>query len=180
MLKVQNMKKISSILLLFLVLVSCSKQDNELTILNQESAIDKYITGSFADYRIVRNSGSNRIVINEGDSADTLAFGDSLSFYYAGYVFSSGLGTIFATNNIDIAIATSFSTTDADYTPLKVIFSNDSFTSGLRNGMLGMKENEHAYIVFSAKYGFYNTQLYNIPKLSPLIYQVWIEKIKKI
>ena len=51
--------------------------------------------------------------------------------------------------------------------------------SGLVNGLVGAKKGEKCDIVFSAKYGFNNTVVYNVPKLSPLIFEVWIEDIVK-
>jgi FKBP-type peptidyl-prolyl cis-trans isomerase len=51
--------------------------------------------------------------------------------------------------------------------------------SGLANGLAGVKAGEKCDIVFSAKYGFGNTVVYNVPKLTPLIFEVWVEGIVK-
>ena len=61
----------------------------------------------------------------------------------------------------------------------KCILSNGSLLEGLAQGLVGAKAGERCDIVFSAKYGFNNTVVYNVPKLSPLIFEVWVEEIVK-
>lgn len=169
------MKKTIFVLLSVILLAACTKEDRENTIVNQEESIDRYIS-SLEGVRIARNGGSNRIVYTEGTGADSLAVGDSVKFHYAGYIFSGGKGTLFATNNEEIAAGHDF--------PLsggleKRVLGGSSMVSGLTNGLVGAKKGEKCDIVFSAKYGFNNTVVYNVPKLSPLIFEVWIEDIVK-
>lgn len=169
------MKKTIFVLLSVILLAACTKEDRENTIVNQEESIDRYIS-SLEGVRIARNGGSNRIVYTEGTGADSLAVGDSIKFHYAGYIFSGGKGTLFATNNAEIAAGHDF--------PLsggleKRVLGGSSMVSGLANGLVGAKKGEKCDIVFSAKYGFNNTVVYNVPKLSPLIFEVWIEDIVK-
>ncbi len=173
------MKRILYPILLILLICSCSQQDREIIIIEQEAAIDRFISTKFADKEIVRTNGSNRVIIEYGSSSNTLSYGDSLSFYYSGFVFSSGGGSLFTTNVEEVAKQASLTLTNQNFSVEKVLFKEGVFTKGLTNGLLGMKEKEHAVILFSAKYGFDNTRVYNIPKLSPLMYEVWIEKIKK-
>ena len=59
------------------------------------------------------------------------------------------------------------------------ILDEGSLISGLANGLAGVKAGERCDIVFSAKYGFGNTVVYNVPKLTPLFFEVWIEGIVK-
>ena len=170
-----RMRKIILGILAALAVLSCTKEDRENTIVSQEESIDKYIS-SLTDVRIARNGGSNRIVYTEGTSEETLAIGDSIKFYYAGYIFSGRKGTLFATNNPDIAQTAGF--------PLqgeieKCILSNSNMVQGLAQGLVGAKAGERCDVVFSAKYGFNNTVVYNVPKLSPLIFEVWVEDIVK-
>lgn len=168
-------KRIFAVLAVMAIAFSCTKEDRNNTIVNQEESIDRYIS-SLDGVRIVRNGGSNRIVHTEGTGIDSLAVGDSVKFYYAGYVFSNGKGTLFATNNPEIAKEKDF--------PLaggieERILDEGSLISGLANGLAGVKAGERCDIVFSAKYGFGNTVVYNVPKLTPLFFEVWIEGIVK-
>lgn len=146
-------------------LCSCEKQDRENTYLSQEKNIDSYITAMGNTYRVVRNNGSNRVVIKEGGALDSLERGDSLYFYYSGYVFAGGKGERFATNLED--------------EPKKIKYGADGLISGLHNGLAGVREGENCYIIFSAKYGFGNKIVFNLPKLTPLFYEITVEKLVK-
>lgn len=169
------MRKIILGIFAALAVLSCTKEDRENTIVNQEESIDKYIS-SLTDVRIVRNGGSNRIVYTEGNSKDSLAVGDSIKFYYAGYVFNGSKGQLFATNNPQVAQATGF---PAQGDIHKCILSNSNMVQGLAQGLVGAKAGEKCDVVFSAKYGFNNTVVYSVPKLTPLIFEVWVEEIVK-
>lgn len=169
---------------LFLILMvalpfSCTKQDREATILTQEANIDRYLSSKFPDSTVIRLNGSNKVVLTKVVSKDSLEFGDSLYFYYAGFIFSNGPGTMFATNWEEAAEANKFYLTNPDYSIMKVKYERNSFIPGLTHGLFGVREGEQSVIVFSAKYGFNNTSVYNIPKLSPLLYQVFIDKVIK-
>jgi hypothetical protein len=173
------MKKIIfTILAIAIVMVSCEKQDNENTYVTQEQSIDTYITGlvSSYNYKVVRLNGSNRVVISAGTSADSLEVGDSLYFHYSGYVFSSGKGNLFVTNDTTVANANNFVT---DGAAEKVVLGNDGFISGLRNGLHGVRTGEKCYIIFSGKYGYGNSIMFNLPKLSPLLFDITVDKIVK-
>lgn len=169
------MKRVFTILAIMFLALSCTKEDRNNTIVNQEESIDRYIS-SLDGVRVVRNGGSNRIVYTEGTGADSLAVGDSVKFYYAGYVFSNGKGSLFATNNPQIAQEKDFPLSgDIE----ERILDGGNFISGLTNGLAGVRAGEKCDIVFSAKYGFGNTVVYNVPKLTPLIFEVWVEGIVK-
>lgn len=172
-------KAILHIIAAMAVLSSCAKEDLQLTIANQESSIDSYINSRYADSTVIRKNGSNRIVIGHGSGPDSLEFGDSLYFYYAEYVFTSSPSQLFDTNLREVAEQNNFQVTGADYSVRKIRFDRGRLVSGLENGLSGVREGEHSIIVFSAQYGFYNERLYNIPKMSALAYEVWIEKIIK-
>ena len=157
------------------VLFSCTKEDRKNQLVQQEEAIDRYIS-SLKNVRIARNGGSNRVVFTEGYGADSLALGDSVKFYYAGYIFSSGKGKLFATNDTTVALKNSFELSGGIES--RVLSSSD-LVIGLANGLVGAREGEKCEVVFSAKYGFENDIVYNVPKMSPLIFEVWVEGIVK-
>jgi FKBP-type peptidyl-prolyl cis-trans isomerase len=173
------MKKIIfTILAVAVVVVSCEKQDNENTYVSQEQSIDKYITGlvSTYNYKVVRLNGSNRVVISSGASADSLEAGDSLYFHYSGYLFSGGKGSLFATNDTTVAKANSFVT---DGAARKIVLGNDGFISGLHNGLHGVRTGENCYIIFSGKYVYGNSVMFNLSRLSPLLFDITVDKIVK-
>ena len=173
------MKKIIfTILAIAIVMVSCEKQDNENTYVTQEQSIDTYITKlvSTYNYKVVRLNGSNRVVVSSGTSADSLEVGDSLYFHYSGYVFSSGKGSLFATNDTTVAKANNFVT---DGAAQKVVLGNDGFISGLHNGLNGVRTGENCYIIFSGKYGYGNSVMFNLSRLSPLLFDITVDKIVK-
>ena len=166
----------------FFFLPSCAKEEKELTIADQEAAIESYIDQNFSDYNIIRRNGSNRIVVDTtvtGADIDSLEYGDSLYFYYAGYVFTNGPSALFSTNNEYLAAESGYTVTDPDFSVRRILFSEGSMIPGLENGLYGVKEGEHCVILFSAKHGYYDDYVYNIPKLSALAFEVWIEDIIK-
>ena len=144
-------------------------------LVTQEENIDKYIS-SLRGVRITRNGGSNRLVYTEGKGRDSLALGDSVRFFYAGYVFSNGKGALFATNDTLTAEKNKFELSGG--MEAKVLSSKEML-DGLANGLVGAKAGEKCDIVFSAKYGYDNDIVYNVPKMSPLIFEVWVEGIVK-
>lgn len=172
------MKKIVSYTIaisLLMLFSNCTKQDRENTIINQEASIDSYLSG-LSTHETVRNGGSNRAVIDLGREGTAAAAGDSLYIRYAGYIFSNGKGDLFVTNDSTVAKAKNFPLQES---PLGIKLGKTSLVKGLELGLHGVKEGEHCYIVFSAKYGFDNTTVGIVPKLSPLFYEVWVDKVIK-
>ncbi len=169
------MKRILYIICSVLLLVSCTKEDRNLMLVNQEEAIDRYISAQ-KDVRIARNGGSNRLVVTEGKGADSLQVGDSVNFYYAGYIFSNGKGSLFATNNPEVAQQQEFPLSGGIES---AVIGDGSLISGLEKGLAGARAGEVCQIIFSAKYGYNNESVYNVPKMSPLIFDVWVESIGK-
>lgn len=154
---------------------NCTKQDRENNIINQESSIDKYLN-DISSHEIIRNGGSNRAVIDLGKEGTAAAAGDSLYIRYAGYIFSNGKGDLFVTNDPEVAKSKNFPMQES---PLGIKLGKTNLVKGLELGLSGVKEGEHCYIVFSAKYGFDNTTVGIVPKLSPLFYEVWVDKVIK-
>lgn len=173
------MKKfIVSLIFLMGCLSACTKQDRDNMIIDQEKNIDTYIStflNQNTEYRVVRNGGSNRVVIAEGTGEDIVS-GDSVIFRYAGYVFSNGKGTMFATNHLDLAEETDF---QVDSALERRVVGEAGLLAGLNNGLIGAKQGEVCNIIFSANYGYGNTVVYNVPKLSPLFFEIWIDRVVK-
>lgn len=165
---------ISALFAAFTLVLACSKQNAAETYTAQESAIDKYVYGKFDSSAVRHFLGSTRVTVTPGkEGADSLERGDSAYIYWAGYIFNSGPGTLFSTN--DPAISTAYQ----DTTALGIKLGETPLVSGLENGLAGIVEGEKAYIVFSGKYGFGGDAVYSIPPYSALIYQVTISDIIK-
>ena len=129
---------------------------------------------------IVRNGGANRVILQEG-TGDGLKKGGSITFYYAGYVFTGNLSAsnLFATNNSAQAEAAGWEVNEGDYTARTVTLddSKGGLVEGLRKGLEGVKTGEVCYILFSGQYGFGKKPFGVIPGNSALAYQIWVEKV---
>lgn len=172
------MRKINIVCLIIIlfVTISCDKQDRENTYINQENSIDTYISSLDGAYRIVRTNGSNRIVIEEGDEATSLEKGDSLHFFYSLYTFANRRGGLIYSNVGEIVRQYNI---EADTLPKKILYGKDELINGLYNGLYGVRDGEKCYILFSAKYGYGNKEMFNVPKLTPLFFEVEIKKLIK-
>jgi|SRR5574344_188769 hypothetical protein len=166
-------KTLYILIALQLLFVSCSKEDRNAQVVSQEEAIDSYIS-SLTEKTVVRNGGSNRVVIASGADGKVAQVGDSLYFYCSGYSFSSGKGALFFTNDTAVARANNFKTSGLR---IETKLGDNSLMPGLRNGLQGVTEKEHCYIIFSSKYGYGNSQVYNVPKMTPLFFDIHIDKI---
>lgn len=162
-------------------LISCANEDKKLTIADQEAAIDSYITQNYANNTVVRRNGSNRVILDSTsvNIPDSLMYGDSLYFYYAGYIFTNSPSKLFSTNNYDVAEESGFVISNRDYSVRKILYNKGCMVNGLENGMYGVKDGGHYLILFSAQYGFYDSYVYNIPKLSALAYEIWVDRVIK-
>ncbi len=181
------MKKFILISAAIIIAFSCNKNDLEQIYTKQEADIDSYITRQYANDSIFRKGGSNRITVDSTDIkfidtlgyADSLEFGDSLYFYFAGFVFTNQPSAIFATNNEFVAEEAKMDLADSAYSMMKILYTPDYFVEGLTNGLYNAKNGEHCLIIFSGKYGFQNKIVANIPKNSALAYEIWIMDIIK-
>lgn len=155
--------------------IGCDKEDRKNTYADQESRIDAWATSQGAEFNVVLNSGVVRVVVTEGTGSE-LQKGDSLYFHYSGYVFSNGKGGLFYTNDPEVAEAAGFIT---DGKPMGIKYGSSALLKGLSLGLEGVKEGEHCYIVFSARYGYGNQIIANLPKLTPLFFDITVDKILK-
>ena len=187
--------KVFSITLLLCSIIisvtSCSKTNLKTTWSAQEDKIESFINSlpkeedkenPDAPYvkDIVRNGGSNRVILKEG-TGEGLKKGGSVTFYYAGYVFTGNLSAsnLFATNNSAQAEAAGWEVNEGDYTAKTVTLDNSkgSMIEGLRKGLEGVKAGEVCYIIFSGQYGFGKKPFGVIPGNSALAYQIWVESV---
>lgn len=162
----------------------CTKQSLETTYSSQENRIDSFITSqleSNENYSIVHNHGSNRLIIS-GGSGNALGRGGTVSFYYAGYVFSSGslnTSNMFATNSEAFAAEAGWNLTGADFSVKTVRLEKDELLEGLYYGLEGVRAGEECIIIFSGKYGYGNRHVGTIPANSALAYHILVENVSE-
>lgn len=183
-------KTIYLLLLVCFCMVSCLKEKREVTFNNQETKIDTYISNKMYvkqtvdgeektdTLRVVYHKGSSRLVLTEG-TGEELKAGGTVSFYYAGYTFSSSksYSSMFATNHQETATAAKWELTDADYALATIDMGKNELIEGLRNGLTGVRSGEHCEILFSGKYGFGQSQLGIIPENSAILFEIWVEGV---
>jgi FKBP-type peptidyl-prolyl cis-trans isomerase len=175
--------KISLLACVLLTLVSCGKSSLETTYANQSTKIDNYVTKqleSHPEYRVAYNDGAVRMVVAEGEGSE-LTKGGSVSFYYAGYTFngsSVSAGTMFATNDPDIASQARWNLSDSTrYRATTIVLGKDKLVPGLALGLEGVRSGEDCYIFFSGKHGFGKRQIGTIPANASLCYHVRVEDV---
>ena len=182
------MKNKSFILILIcLSMISCVKEQLEVTYNKQEDQIDQYISnntvvtnelGETDTLRVVRNNGSNRLVLKEG-TGDMLDAGGIVSFYYAGYTFTGSFSAsnLFTTNRAATAQESGWSEGSVEEQLYEISLKDAELIPGLKNGLLGVRTGEECEILFSAKYGFGNKSLGIVPANSALLYEIWVEGV---
>ena len=173
--------KIFILIAICLAAGSCVKEKLETLYSKQDTQIDSYISkarvvkhDSVEDtLDVVYNKGSVRLIRTEG-TGPALEEDGAVSFYYAGYVFTSSPSSLFATNHQQTAEESRFTLTDAEYEILEADMSSTELLEGLRNGLIGVRSGEVCEIAFSGKYGFGDEVFGTIPVNSALLYKIWV------
>ena len=183
------MNKAIQILTAFMVILgaaSCVKEKRETLYTNQENKIDQYISskmyvknGDQTDtLRVVYNGGASRLVLQEG-AGEQLKKGGTVSFYYAGYTFSSGKSNsnLFSTNHEETATAAKWNLSDADYEQLTLELIDEELIQGLADGLYGVQSGEHCEILFSGKYAYGKKPFGTVPANSAVLFEIWVEGV---
>ena len=163
---------------------SCVKEQLESVYNKQEDQIDQYInramlttdeSGNPDTLTVVRNEGSNRLILKEG-TGEGLAKDGYVSFYYAGYTFNGSVSSsnIFATNRLETATEIGWNPEGSEYALYEINLKDADLIPGLKHGLEGVKAGEECEILFSAKYGFGNKPLGMIPAKTALLYKIWV------
>lgn len=168
---------------LTLALGACNKEERQNQLISQEAAIDNFVASIQKKDTVYYHYGVVRAVLQRDTtlsaSKDTLAKGDSASFFYAGYIFKNGKGSLFHTNSDSVAKANNWPLSEEEAKAVGFICGDGSLIKGLDYGMICMQEGEYAYVIFNSDYGFGNTVVGNVPKMTALLYEVWMEQIVK-
>jgi FKBP-type peptidyl-prolyl cis-trans isomerase 2 len=140
----------------------CETEVREANI-NQEQYINDYIEKNYADYEVVRNQGSNRIVL-----ADTLKGvpaiekGDSSYLYLVGFIFGqNGPQGYFVQDSGMFRVGTG------------------DLIQGLDRGLIGAHLGEEALVLFPAQLGYGNQAVGLVPENTALMFDVFVAAIKK-
>ena len=196
--------KILTLLVICLATGSCVKEKLETFYSKQDTQIDAYMTKARVVKRdsikleitpnaddptkndttkvkvewedsldVIYNKGAVRLVKTEG-TGPALEEGGAVSFYYAGYVFTSNPSSLFATNHKETAAGAGFTLTDDDYQIFEADMRSTQLLEGVRNGLIGVKSGEVCEIAFSGKYGFGDEVFGTIPVNSALLYKIWV------
>ena len=161
-------------LLVCILASSCVKEQLEVTYNKQEDQIDQYISKNDT-IKVVRNSGSNRLIFKEG-VGEGLKKDGYVSFYYAGYTFNGSFNksSLFSTNKLEVAAELGWDTEKSEFNLYEICLQDADLIPGLKNGLEGVKAGEECEILFSAKYGFGNKALGTIPAKTALLYKIWV------
>lgn len=144
----------------------------------QEKLIEKY-TSTLQSEEVVINDGVWRVVLEEGSGTYGAVAGDSVIFNYSAYIFSNGKGSVFDTNIKSVAKEAGLGMDQIFFQPRRKVVGEGELLPGLERGLLGVKKGEKCYLIFSSRHGFGNKQIGMVPKMSPLIYEVWIADVKQ-
>mgnify|MGYP003317339583 CR=1 FL=1 len=124
------------------------------------------------------NRGASRLVTKSGEG-EALAENGTVAFYYAGYVFGSGISSssLFSTNHLETAKDAGWTLTDEQDNIITVTLNDSELTEGLKNGLVGVQAGEECQIIFSGKYGFGKKSVGTVPANSALAYRIWVTSV---
>ena len=177
------MKRLTYLLLAAIVLLSsCTKEERELMYAKQETLIETFLgrQNPDGDLRVVHNGGATRLVMVEGEGMELTARGKA-QVYFAAYNSSSGTvssSNLVATNSRDMASSASWTLTDPVYDALEIDMGDKGLLQGLREGLVGVREGEDCYILFSGKYAFGKSKTGTIPANAPLAFRIWVLSVE--
>jgi len=166
-----------------LLALSCQKEEEDLTFNAQEKRISTFMTTqmeSDTSFRATYKNGTARLTVKEG-SGDSLKVSGTVSFYYAGYIFSSttvSSSNLFATNNKTVADGVDWNLSDSTaYNILTINLNGSELLDGLKRALPGVKGGEECYVLFSGKYAYRKRKVGTIPANSALVYHIWVGSI---
>lgn len=190
---------------LALLASACTKASDEQTYVKQDTLIDKYVRSLIAPcdtlsleetdgvtvlvvdkvkdelherIQVTYSGGSTRVTLTEGEG-DALLRRGSVTFFYAGFDFSSGTlsnGSLFVTNNKEFADGAGWNCMDSLAVKLKI--SDARIVEGLKKGLVGVKPGEECLVLFPGSLGFGSSPVATIPTRAPLAYRIWVEDVE--
>jgi peptidylprolyl isomerase/FKBP-type peptidyl-prolyl cis-trans isomerase FkpA len=148
-----------------MALSACTTESVKNSLIQQEQAIEKYITtlknNTTNPVDTVYNfNGVYRIVLEAGTGEGAVA-GDSVIFDYEACIFSSGKGAMY------------------DFGTERNTLGKGNYFAGLETGLTGMLAGEHALIILASDKGYGNVSVGLLPPNTPLIFEIWMFRVVK-
>lgn len=177
--------KRTSIILLAIIALACTKQSLKTTYDKQAGFIDGFITAQMkADptATLVRNEGAWRLTLaDHKDPGDSLLAGGQVTLEYASYTLTSSsisASNLIETNKKEIAEGAGWNLSDDSIFQPVTLKLDKTLVDGLRMGLYGVQPGDEGYILFTGEYAYGNKENGTIPAKSALVYHIWIESIK--
>lgn len=180
------MRKLSLILILLTgYLLSCSKQSLQTTYDKQTTYIENFVAARMKEdpeATLTRNGGAYRITLHDTlpPARDSLKAGGQVSLYYACFTLTSAnisTSNLVATNIEEVATQARWALSDKSRFKLDTLTLDKELVPGLQDGLAGVQPGDEAYILFTGKYGFGNSEKGTIPALSALVYYILTDEI---
>jgi FKBP-type peptidyl-prolyl cis-trans isomerase len=148
-----------------MALSACTAESVKNSLLQQEQAIERYITALKNDTAnpidtVYNLNGVYRVVMEAG-AGEGAAAGDSVVFDYEAYVFSSGKGAMY------------------DWGSERNTLGSGSYFAGLETGLTGMLAGEHALVILASDKGYGQMPVGVLPSNTPLIFEIWMTRVVK-
>jgi len=180
--------KRNTLILVFLLaaaLGACTKQSLKTTYDKQTTYIENFITAQMkadTNATLTRNGNVCRLTLHDTlpPERDSLLPGGKVSLYYACYTLTAASvsrSNLVATNYEPLAKAAGWNLTDTTRYKLDTLTLDQTLVKGLQDGLVGVQEEDEAYILFTGEYGFGASERGTIPARSALVYQIWISRI---
>ncbi len=163
------------ICLSLLACFACGKPDYNIDGQNQR--IESYLRSQNAEY--VNNSGAYRYTYHSGEGTEMLAPGDSVYFYFSGYLFTGAPRGLFATNIEADAESAGFDKTYMDFSPRRVVLGGGELISGLELGLAGSKQGDSLMVLMSSDLAYGDRETGIVKPGSSVAFKVVIDRIIK-
>ena len=174
------MKRILYILVLAAAFGGC--KDDETYLDKQRTSFESYL--SRTDFSYTTPNGVYRYVANadrEGyDREVPVEYGDSVSFDFAAYLFSSSIGALYYTNVKEWIPAKDLEVLNPEYwdfSTRRIKLGSASLVKGLEYGLVNSRQND-SLLLFMTSDLVYGTE--NMGVVNPDQPVVWAVKIKKV
>lgn len=164
----------ATILLAMITLVSCKKADYDVN--EQNKAFESFLDSREYSYTVP--GGVYRSIYVPG-TGEALASGDSVYINYIGYIFSSGLGTVFTTNLEAEAVKAGLDPAFLKFTPKGLRLGDNSLLKGIDLGLVGRVEGDSLLLLINSDLAYGNKAIGTVPEGSPLAFNIVIKKIVK-
>ena len=150
--------------------IGCSKSENDERLEKDNALIERELKSKKINF--TKHNNVYHAIQKKGYGY-MVAPGDSVAFWYVGYIFGQG-NFIFDTNVPEIALKAGLDTSVISFDPIVVIAGDNKLIEGIGRGLMQCREKEFASIYFSSILGFGGHSVGPVPAWSPLGYDILI------